>query len=50
MPSNETFIVAAYTLTWLVLIAYAIRLWRASTRARAEYARITGKARKENEQ
>ena len=41
MPSNQTFIIAAYTLTWLVLIGYASRLWRANTRARAEHARIT---------
>jgi hypothetical protein len=48
MPSNETFIIAAYALTWLVLLGYAIRLWRATTRARAEHARITGPALKEH--
>lgn len=48
MPSNQTFIVAAYALTWVVLLAYVLRLWRAGARARAEHARMTGPARKEN--
>ena len=28
MPSNQTFIIAAYALTWVVLLGYAFRLWR----------------------
>lgn len=35
IPSNETFVIAAYALTWLVLLGYLGRLVRASRRARA---------------
>jgi hypothetical protein len=37
------FIVAAYAITWVVLIAYAVRLHRVSRRAMAQY-REAGRA------
>lgn len=47
MPSNETFIIAAYALTWVVLLSYALRLWRVGARARAEHERMAGPLVKE---
>jgi CcmD family protein len=38
--SNLTFIIAAYTVTWLVLLGYLARLVRKGGRARAEYDRM----------
>lgn len=40
IASNQTFIIAAYALTWLVMLAYLVRLVRKSARARAEYDRV----------
>lgn len=41
MPeSNLTFIIAAYTVTWVVLLGYLFRLVRKGARARAEYDRV----------
>jgi CcmD family protein len=38
MPSrNWMFVVAAYTVTWIVLLGYAVRVHRALVRARAEH-------------
>lgn len=38
MPaSNLSFIVAAYAVTWVVLLGYLFRLVRKGARARAEY-------------
>lgn len=37
MADNTGFIVAAYTVTWVVLLAYAIRLHRLSRRAREQF-------------
>jgi CcmD family protein len=34
---NTTFIIAAYSITWLVLLGYLTRLIRKSSRARAAY-------------
>ena len=48
MPSNQTFIIAAYALTWVVLLGYALRLWRVAARTRAEHDRVAGPAGKEN--
>lgn len=48
MPSNETFIIAAYALTWVVLLGYALWLWRAASQARAEHARIAASVVKES--
>ena len=40
MPSNETFIIAAYSLTWIVLLAYLVYLVRRTRASRAEHARL----------
>ena len=42
MPSNETFIAAAYVLTWATLLGYLGYLVRRSGRARAELTRLAG--------
>lgn len=42
MPSNETFVTAAYILTWIVLLGYAVYLARRTRNSRAEHARLTG--------
>ena len=41
IASNQTFIVAAYALTWVVLLVYLARLIRMSARGRREYLRVT---------
>jgi CcmD family protein len=38
--SNLTFIIAAYAVTWVVLLGYLWRLVRKGGRARAEYERM----------
>ena len=38
--SNLTFIIAAYAVTWLVMLGYLARLIRKGGRARAEYERM----------
>jgi len=40
MPSNETFIIAAYSLTWIVLLAYLVYLVRRTRTSRAAHARF----------
>ena len=40
MPSNETFIIAAYSLTWVVLLGYLVYLVRRTRVSRAEHARL----------
>lgn len=42
MPSNETFITAAYVLTWATLLGYLVYVVRRSSRARAELTRLPG--------
>jgi hypothetical protein len=42
IPSNETFVIAAYTLTWVVLLGYLGWLVRGSRRARAAFERAGG--------
>lgn len=42
MPSNETFIIAAYSLTWVVLLGYLVYLVRRTRASRAEHARLAG--------
>jgi hypothetical protein len=37
MRDTMGYIVAAYAITWVALIAYAVRLHRVSQRARTEY-------------
>ena len=44
IASNQTFIVAAYAVTWVVLIGYLLRLVRAGQRARTALDRATGAA------
>ena len=45
IASNTSFIVAAYVITWLVIIGYMSRLVVKGGRARSELARIrTGQA------
>jgi CcmD family protein len=40
VASNQTFIIAAYAVTWVVLLGYQWRLARKDARARAEYERM----------
>jgi CcmD family protein len=42
MPSNETFVIAAYSITWVVLLGYFTYLVRHARRARAEFDRHAG--------
>jgi len=44
IASNQTFIVAAYAVTWIVLIGYLLRLARAGQRARTALDRASGAA------
>ena len=39
---GETFIIAAYSLTWIVLLAYLVYLVRRTRTSRAEHARLAG--------
>lgn len=40
IASNQNFIIAAYGLTWLVLVAYTVYLVRRGRRTSAEAARL----------
>ncbi len=40
IASNETFVIAAYALTWVVLLGYLWRLYGKDSRARADDARV----------
>ncbi len=40
IASNQTFIIAAYALTWVVLLGYLVVLVRKGQGARAEYDRM----------
>jgi len=40
MPANNSFIIAAYAVTWVVILGYLWRLNRHASRARATYERI----------
>lgn len=42
IASNQTFVIAAYAVTWIVLLGYLLRLVRKDSIARAEHARATG--------
>lgn len=42
IESNLTFIIAAYSVAWLVLLGYLARLVRNGARARGEYDRMVG--------
>ena len=47
IESNLTFIVAAYTVSWLVILGYLVRLVRKGSRARAEYNRMAADSGRE---
>jgi len=49
IASNQTFIIAAYAVTWVVIIAYLLRLVRKGGRARAEYERAVQLEREERQ-
>ena len=42
IASNNTFIIAAYAVTWIVFAAYLVRLVRAELTARAALERARG--------
>ena len=48
--SNLTFIVAAYAVTWVVILGYLWRLVRKGGRARADYERVVQQNSGENRQ
>ena len=48
IASNQTFIIAAYAVTWVVLLGYLLRLIRKGRRARADFDRIAHEQREEN--
>ena len=39
--SNQAFIIAAYAVTWVVMLGYLVRLVRKGGRASADYERMT---------
>ena len=49
IASNQTFIIAAYAATWIVILAYLLRLVRKGGRARAEYERAVQLERQERQ-
>lgn len=50
VASNQTFIIAAYAVTWVVILGYLSRLVRKGGRARADYERMVHEHRGENRQ
>jgi CcmD family protein len=44
--SNNSYIIAAYAVTWIAILGYAARLMLKGARAEAEFARLTGEAEK----
>lgn len=42
IASNQAFVIAAYAITWIVLLGYLTRLARKESSARAGLARSTG--------
>ena len=41
MMSNTSFVIAAYAVTWVMIIGYTIRLFMKSSRAESEFDRQT---------
>jgi len=39
MTSNTSFVIAAYSVAWIMIIGYTIRLFLKGARANAEFAR-----------
>jgi hypothetical protein len=50
MASNQTFIIAAYAVTWVVLLGTLVRLVRRGRIARAEFQRVAHEYGKGNQQ
>jgi CcmD family protein len=50
VASNLTFIIAAYAVTWIVILGYLWRLVQKSGRARADYERMVHEHTGENRQ
>lgn len=50
VASNQTFIIAAYAVTWVVILGYLLRLVRKGGRASADYDRIVHEDSWENRQ
>lgn len=44
IASNQTFIIAAYALTWVTMLGYLLHLARRDARARAAHARVAAGA------
>lgn len=44
IASNPAFVIAAYAITWIVLLGYQLRLVRRHSAARSRHASATGKA------
>ena len=49
IASNQTFIIAAYAVTWVVLLGYLVLLVRKGQRARADYDRMAHEHERRNE-
>ncbi len=47
--SNWNFVIAAYVVTWVLIVGYLAYSQRALNRARAEYTRVTGRKPGEGE-
>ncbi|HUR91453.1 MAG TPA: CcmD family protein [Gemmatimonadaceae bacterium] len=43
VASNQTFVIAAYALTWVVLLGYVWRLVSKDRRARADHGPVSGR-------
>lgn len=41
MSSNTSFVIAAYSVAWVMIIGYTVRLFTKGARAEAEFARQT---------
>lgn len=50
VASNQSFIIAAYAVTWVVILGYLLRLVRKGGRARADYERMVHEHGGENRQ
>lgn len=50
IESNPAFIVAAYAVTWIVLIGYSLRLGRKGRKVHSEYESMVYSNRGETEQ
>lgn len=46
--NNSPYIIAAYVLTWIALLAYAVRLIRTTRRAADKHAAMTSAAQRDS--